>query len=96
MAQNQHQWLFCSRNIGYLTLKIIYFHYRSVDNTWACYVTLRLHMPTEFEKNRFRYVTLGPKMPMSKKKKIVTLRNDVICTRPISTKKLVSLRNDVK
>ena len=28
--------------------------------------------------------------------KIVTLRNDVICTRPISKEKLVSLRNDVK
>ena len=28
--------------------------------------------------------------------KIVTLRNDVICTRPIAKKNLVSLRNDVK
>ena len=70
-------------------------------------------MPTEFEKNWFRYVTLGPKMPTSNFlffslryattsyvhvhfKKIVTLRNDVICTRPISKKNLVSLRNDVK
>ena len=68
--------------------------YRHVGNTWACYVTLRLHMLTDNEKNRLRYVT--PKTPTPQKKKIVTLRNDVICTRPISKKLLVSLRNDVK
>ena len=90
----------------------MYFHYRHVGNTWACYVTLRLHMPTDNEKIRLRYVTLAPKTPTQQKKiryvtqrrhmptsifkKIVTLRNDVICTRTISKKKLVSLRNDVK
>ena len=55
-----------------LTLEYIFFYiYRHVGNTWACYVTLRLHMPTDNEKNRLRYVTLAPKTPTPKTKKIL-------------------------
>ena len=44
------------------------FYYRSVGNIWACYVTMRLHMPTGYGV-----------APISS---YVPLRNDVICTRP--------------
>ena len=75
--------------------------YRSVGNTWACFVTLRLHMPTDYGvtpinfgslryasapnahvkfKKKSRCVTQRHHMPTSVKK-VVTLRNDVICPR---------------
>ena len=70
--------------------------YRSAGNTWTCYVTLRLHVPTDVEKIGLRYVTLLPKMPTSIwKKNLVTLRNDVICPCPFLKNRYVTKRRNM-
>ena len=64
----------------YRNLNRIFFGYRSVGNTWACYVTLRLHMPTDYAVTpiifgSLRYArTSNAHVKLKKKSRYVTQR----------------------
>ena len=52
-------------------------------------------MPTEFENNRFRQGYARAQNAHVGKKKIVTLRNDVICPRPFLKNRNVTQRRQM-
>ena len=62
----------CSRNIAMFMPKSVYVYYCSVGNIRACCVTMRLHMPTDYNvtSKKIGYVAQRRNMPTSIWKKI--------------------------